>query len=70
MRADHASFWLQGYPGVLLSDSGEFRNPAYHCYNAVDTPETLDYGFLAKVTSSTAAMIGDALEGKEQLESD
>ena len=66
LRADHASFWLQGYPAVLLSDSGEFRNPAYHCYNATDSPDTLDYGFLAKVTSATAAMVVDALDGKEQ----
>jgi hypothetical protein len=66
LRADHASFWLQGYPAVLLSDSGEFRNPAYHCYNTIESPDTLDYGFLAKVTSATAAMVADALDGKEQ----
>ena len=65
LRADHASFWLHGYPGVLLSDSGEFRNPAYHCGYANDTPDTLDYPFLAKVTSATAAMISDALDAKE-----
>lgn len=28
--SDHASFWRHGYPGVLISDTGPFRNPNYH----------------------------------------
>lgn len=62
LRADHASFWIAGYPAILISDSGEFRNPAYHCWEAVDGPDTLDYPFLAQVTSSTAAMVRAALD--------
>jgi len=62
LRADHASFWLAGWPAILLSDSGEFRNPGYHCYDAIDDADTLDYPFLAQVTSATAAMVRSALD--------
>ncbi len=46
--SDHASFWKYGYPALLLTDTAMFRNPHYHTPR--DTPETLDYQFLAAVT--------------------
>jgi hypothetical protein len=36
LRSDHASFWSAGYPGLLLTDTGELRNPGYHCLAAPD----------------------------------
>ncbi|MFO0618354.1 MAG: M28 family peptidase [Polyangiaceae bacterium] len=62
LRADHASFWLAGYPAMLISDSGEFRNPGYHCWEAIDGADTLDYPFLTQVTSATTAMVRSALD--------
>lgn len=47
-RSDHAPFWEAGIPAVMWTDTAEFRNPNYH--EASDTPETLDYEFLAEVT--------------------
>ena len=47
-RSDHAPFWDAGYPAFMWTDTSEFRNPHYH--QPSDTPETLDYEFLAKVT--------------------
>jgi Zn-dependent M28 family amino/carboxypeptidase len=47
-RSDHAPFWQAGIPSVMWTDTAEFRNPHYH--QATDTPETLDYDFLAQVT--------------------
>ena len=47
-RSDHAPFWDAGYPAFMWSDTSEFRNPHYH--QPTDTPETLDYDFLAKTT--------------------
>jgi Zn-dependent M28 family amino/carboxypeptidase len=47
-RSDHAPFWEAGIPSVMWTDTSEFRNPHYH--RASDTPDTLDYGFLTKVT--------------------
>jgi hypothetical protein len=47
-RSDHAPFWKADLPAVLWTDTGNFRNPNYH--RASDTPETLDYRFMADVT--------------------
>lgn len=46
--SDHASFWDRGLPALMVTDTSFFRNPHYH--QASDTPETLDYPFLAQVT--------------------
>ena len=47
-RSDHAPFWDAGYPAFMWSDTSEFRNPHYH--QPTDTPDTLDYDFLARTT--------------------
>jgi Zn-dependent M28 family amino/carboxypeptidase len=47
LRSDHAPFWAAGIPAIMWTDTSEFRNPHYH--RASDTPETLDYDFLASV---------------------
>ena len=47
-RSDHAPFWSAGIPALMWTDTAEFRNPHYH--QATDTPETLDYAFMAEVT--------------------
>jgi hypothetical protein len=46
-RSDHASFWLEGYPAVMITDTSEFRNFAYH--GPDDVPERLDYRRMAMV---------------------
>src|SRR5262249_5058713 len=46
-RSDHAPFWGAGVPALMWTDTSEFRNPHYHC--ASDTPDTLDYAFVAQV---------------------
>ncbi len=48
LRSDHAPFWQAGIPSLMWTDTSEFRNPHYH--EASDTPDTLDYTFLAQVT--------------------
>ena len=59
LRSDHASFWECGVPSLLWTDTSEFRNPHYH--RASDTPETLDYGYLKRVTQLLAvAALSDA----------
>ncbi len=50
-RSDHASFWLNGYSGVMVTDTANFRNPRYHCGGGPDDPNTLDYAFLNRVAS-------------------
>jgi Zn-dependent M28 family amino/carboxypeptidase len=51
-RSDHASFWLMGYPGILVTDTANFRNPRYHCASGSDSPDSLDYEFLARVAGA------------------
>jgi Zn-dependent M28 family amino/carboxypeptidase len=46
--SDHSSFWQCDYPALMITDTSFFRNQHYH--TAEDTPETLDYPFLARVT--------------------
>jgi hypothetical protein len=53
--SDQWSFWQVGYPGVMVTDTAPFRNPHYH--QATDTPETLDYARLARVTEGLVAVV-------------
>jgi Zn-dependent M28 family amino/carboxypeptidase len=53
LRSDHAPFWEAGIPAIMWTDTSEFRNPHYHL--ASDTPNTLDYDFLAQVTQLALA---------------
>lgn len=46
--SDHSPFWDAGYPALMVTDTSFLRNPHYH--TADDTPDTLDYDFLHKVT--------------------
>jgi Zn-dependent M28 family amino/carboxypeptidase len=45
--SDHLSFWRQGYPAIMVTDTAFYRNAAYH--SADDTPEKLDYPAMGKV---------------------
>lgn len=45
--SDHAHFWDQGYPAMMITDTAILRNPHYH--KASDTIETLNLDFLAGV---------------------
>jgi aminopeptidase YwaD len=49
-RSDNASFWSNGLPALLLTDTADLRNPHYH--RASDTSRTLDYAFMAEVVDS------------------
>ncbi|MCA9633350.1 MAG: M28 family peptidase [Myxococcales bacterium] len=59
--SDHWSFWQFGYPAVMITDTAPFRNPNYH--KETDTPETLDYGRMARVVSGVDAAIVDLAGG-------
>jgi aminopeptidase YwaD len=57
--SDHSSFWDAGFPALMVTDTSFYRNPHYH--KPTDTPDTLDYPFLAKVTAGVCAAIGRLL---------
>ena len=45
--SDQWSFWQEGYPAIMITDTAPFRNPNYHKLS--DKPETLDYEKMARV---------------------
>lgn len=56
LRSDHTSFWEKGVAAAMLTDTAEFRNPHYH--QESDTPDTLDYEFMAEIAKAVVRMIG------------
>lgn len=53
--SDHWSFWQAGYPAVMVTDTAPFRNQNYH--KRTDTPDTLDYERMARVTTGIASVV-------------
>jgi Zn-dependent M28 family amino/carboxypeptidase len=47
--SDHSSFWKNGYRAIMVTDTAFQRNPHYH--SASDTPDTLNYTFLAEIVT-------------------
>ncbi|SDX99115.1 M28 family peptidase [Nitrosomonas sp. Nm33] len=45
--SDHLSFWREGYPAVMVTDTAFYRYEAYHTEK--DTPEKLNYSAMAQV---------------------
>jgi Zn-dependent M28 family amino/carboxypeptidase len=48
--SDHASFWDEGFPAVMITDSAFYRNPHYHLPS--DRMDTLDDRFMAELVES------------------
>ena len=55
--SDHWSFWEQGYPGVMVTDTAPFRYAEYH--TALDTPDRVSYGHLARVVAGLERVVVD-----------
>ncbi|MEL6469826.1 MAG: M28 family peptidase [Cyanobacteria bacterium J06623_4] len=51
-RSDHAPFWDEGYPAMMVTDTANLRNPHYH--TASDRPETLNFNMMARITQGLA----------------
>ena len=55
--SDQWSFWQQGYPAIMITDTAPFRYPYYHSSN--DTPDKLDYDRFTLVVSGMEKVIED-----------
>jgi len=55
--SDQWSFWKNGYPGIMVTDTAPFRYPYYH--SASDTPDKLDYDRFTLVVSGMEKVIED-----------
>lgn len=58
--SDQWSFWQEGYPGVMVTDTAPFRNPNYHLQS--DKPDTLDYERMARVVQGLAKVVSRLAE--------
>jgi hypothetical protein len=55
--SDQWSFWRNGYPAIMVTDTAPFRYPYYHSAN--DTPDKLDYDRFTLVVSGMEKVIED-----------
>ncbi len=55
--SDHWSFWKEGYPGVMITDTAPNRYPHYH--TSADTPAKVDFPRMARVVSGLQRIIAD-----------
>ena len=55
--SDHWSFWQQGYPALMVTDTALFRYPHYHAVS--DMPDKIDYPRLARVVAGLARVTAD-----------
>lgn len=58
--SDHWSFWKEGYPAVMITDTAFYRNPHYHSNS--DTYEKLDYEGMAEVARGFISVLMELTE--------
>jgi hypothetical protein len=55
--SDHWSFWEEGYPAIMVTDTAPFRYPHYH--TTEDTPDKLDYERCARVVHGLREVVAE-----------
>lgn len=55
--SDQWSFWQEGYPGIMVTDTAPFRDPYYH--TAQDTVDKIDFDRTARVVEGMRKVIQD-----------
>lgn len=60
--SDQWSFWQEGYKAIEITDTAPYRNPFYH--TAGDTPDRLDYGRMARLTTAMTAVVKELAESR------
>jgi Zn-dependent M28 family amino/carboxypeptidase len=58
--SDHYSFYKEGYPAVMITDTAFYRNTHYHMHT--DRAETLDYRSMAHVVLGLTQAVMDLTE--------
>jgi len=53
--SDQWSFWQQGYPAIMITDTALFRNPYYH--TPLDTTDKVDFGKMARVVDGFRSVV-------------
>jgi hypothetical protein len=53
--SDQWSFWQQGYPAIMITDTAIFRYPYYH--TPLDTPDKVDFEKMARVVDGVRSVV-------------
>ncbi|MGP0018474.1 MAG: M28 family peptidase [Candidatus Sulfotelmatobacter sp.] len=53
--SDQWSFWQQGYPAIMITDTALFRNPYYH--TPLDTLEKVNFRQMARVVDGVRSVV-------------
>lgn len=61
-RSDHAPFWDHGFPGIMFTDTANFRTPYYHCERGEDDIAEVDLDFVLRAAQAVAAAAATQLE--------
>ena len=54
-RSDHWSFWQEGYPALMVTDTAPFRYPHYH--TPEDTVDKIDFEKTARVVRGLGSVV-------------
>jgi Zn-dependent M28 family amino/carboxypeptidase len=66
--SDHWSFWKEGYPALMVTDTALYRYPYYHTMQ--DTPDKVDYERLARVVTGLHGMLRELAQVEGNLAAD
>lgn len=55
--SDQRSFWKQGYPAIMITDTAPYRYPYYHTPS--DTPDKVNYDKMVYVVQGLSKMLED-----------
>ena len=55
--SDHASFWHEGYPALMVTDTANFRYPYYH--TPEDTIDKIDFDRMARVVRGLEKVVAE-----------
>jgi Zn-dependent M28 family amino/carboxypeptidase len=55
--SDHWSFWREGFPALMATDTAPLRYRHYH--TRADTPDKVNFGWLSQIVSGFRAVIVD-----------
>ncbi len=64
--SDHWSFWREGIPAIMVTDTAPYRYPYYH--TALDTPEKVSYEQLTQVTGGLLAVVSRLADTPERID--
>jgi hypothetical protein len=55
--SDHWSFWQEGYPGIMVTDTANFRYPDYHTEQ--DSIDKIDFDRFTRVVRGLSEVVSD-----------